>query len=421
MDLAEKGVKTLSQKVEKGVKTFGQKVEKDAKTLGQKVNTDKREIYSKSANFFDTLKIIAYSIDLVKGFAVSFVKIFTTSYIKCVTISDEAGEIAALVIASFILWLIIHILACRKCIEDKEKTETKNDKKGYEISLYGFSNFLMVGAILCYFIGDNLKNFYKIKEQSKSFKMASQILLIIGALGFRYVPIFKGYLYQYFNRDAEEKTKDSEEKTKDSKSNLPGKETIDEVQSFVDSDYKVTKQIVKKSIAQVPEADAIYTLFENIFNNCSNRQIVGTWAALLTIPAVLTPYVGLQLFTIASKIKINRCIPAWTTIFSVLLIILFMVSDNQKALNCLGGTKCVKINDMNELNALNVTCNTAHISDELFNSTSNQIVIGTECQANNIVRFVLNAIQVILVALLLLPILCGKSKKKEGKDKPTAT
>lgn len=158
-------------------------VKKGVKTLSKKVNTDKREIYSKSANFFDTLKIIAFSIDLVKGFVVSLIKIFTTSYIiKCVTISDEAREIAALVIASFILWLIVHILACRKCIEDKEKTETANDLKEYEIISYGFSNFLMVGAIMCYFVGDNLKNFYKIEERPKSFRIASQILLIVGAL-----------------------------------------------------------------------------------------------------------------------------------------------------------------------------------------------------------------------------------------------
>ena len=201
---------------------------------------------------------------------------------------------------------------------------------------------------------------------------------------------------------------------------MPSKETIDEAQKFVDSDFKITKQIVKRSIAQVPEADAIYTLFENIFNNCSNSQIAGSWAAILAIPAVLTPYVGIQLFTMAFKIKKNCHIPAWTTIISVLLIILFMLSDNQKALDCLGGIKCVRINDINELNALNVTCNTTHISDELFNSTSYEIVIGTKCQANNIVRVVLNAVQVILVILLSMPILCGKLKKKEDKDKPTA-
>ena len=387
-------------------------LEKGAKTVSEKVGTDKREIYSKSANFFDDLKIIAFIFDLAKGLAVSFIKIFTTSYIKCITISDEAREIVFLVLASFFLWLIIHILACRKCIEDKKKTETHNDKKGFEIASYGFSNFLMVGAIMCYFVGDNLRNFYKIEERPKSFRISSQILLIVGALGFRYVPIFKGYLYKYYNRVEKEKTEDS-------KSNLPSKETIDKTQSIVDSDYKITKKIVKKSIAQVPEADAVYTLFENIFTNCSNSQIAATWTATLAIPAVLIPYVGIQLFTMASKIKKNRCIPACTTIISVLLIISCLLSDNQKALNCIPGIKCIRINNMDELNALNITCNTTHISDDLFNSTSNEIVIETECKFNNIVRVILNAIQIFVGPLLLLLLCCAK--KKEDKDRSTTT
>ena len=253
----------------------------------------------------------------------------------------------------------------------------------------------MVSAIMCYFIGDNLRNFYKIKERPKDFRIASQILLIVGVLGFRYVPIFKGYLYKCYNRDVDPETVGQTAKS------IEG--CIKKTKDCIQSDNKLLKKIVRRSIVQVPEADAIYTLFENLFTNCSKGQLGATWTAIIGIPIILTPYVGIQLLTIASNMKNKH--KKWSssiimTFLSVTLVATFMLSDNQKALNCIGGIKCIKINDMNELNALNVTCNTTHISNDLFNGTSSEIVIGTKCEANNLFRVGLNLIQIVTMLIL---------------------
>uniref|UniRef100_A0A1X7TZQ3 Uncharacterized protein n=1 Tax=Amphimedon queenslandica TaxID=400682 RepID=A0A1X7TZQ3_AMPQE len=181
------------------------------------------------------------------------------------------------------------------------------------------------------------------------------------------------------------------------------------------------RNIIKRSIALVPEADAIYTLFENIFTKCSEVENAGAWAATIAIPAVLSPYVGMQTLSSLSKMK-SECKKILKTIVTVgitsSLLLLFAISDNQKVLNCLDITKCVRINDINELNALNATCNTTHIGDEFFNSTSNQIVIGTECSANNQARIGLQILEIILIMVwglffFAVEKLC-KDKKEES-------
>ena len=354
------------------------------------VGTDKREIYSKSVNFFDDLKIIVFIVDLLKGLIVSAIKASTTSYIKCININDETRELAALSVAAFILFVIIHIKAYCKCTEDKKRAPSHT--KSNEVYWYYFSNFLMVGAVLCYFLGDNLKNFYKIEETPKNFRIASQVLLIIGVLGFRYVPIFKGYLYKYYNKDVDPETTDDQ----------TSKCAEECIKSCIELD---DRNIIRRSIVLLPEADAIYSLFENIFTSCSEGQKIATLIATLAIPLVLTPFIGIQTLSILSNRK-SEC-KKWlktiiTTIITSLLLLSFMLSDNQMVLNCLGGIKCVRINNMNELNALNVTCNTTHISNDLFNRTSSEIVIGTECNANSITRIGLQTFEIILMTVWVL-------------------
>ena len=177
--------------------------------------------------------------------------------------------------------------------------------------------------------------------------------------------------------------------------------------------------IIRRSIALVPEADAIYTLFENIFTKCSEVQTAGTWTATLAIPAVLTPYIGAQTLSILSKIKSNS--KKWlktiiTMSITSFLLLLFTISDNQKVLNCLDITECVRINDINELNALNATCNTTHIGDDFFNSTTNKIVIGTECSANNQARIWLQIIEIILLTMLVIFLIAAEKICKDKKQ-----
>ena len=373
--------------------------------------TDKTEIYSKSVNFFDDLKIIAFVVDILKGCVISTIKVFTTSLIICINIDDEDREIAALTVAGVVLFVIIYGKAADKCFLDRKKTETPTDNKSCELFWYYLSNLLMGSAVICYFIGDNLRNFYKFEERPKSFRIASQILLIAGVLGFRYLPIFKGYVYKYYNKEVDSKT------TKDPKSI---ENCIVKMKDFAESNDKITKNIIRKCIALVPEADAIYTIFENIFTSCSESQLGATLTATLAIPIILTPYIWIQILAILSNVN-SKCrkwsITIIMTLVSFFLVLSFTLSDNQKVLNCLGVTKCTRINDMNELNTLNVTCNTTYIGDDLFNRRSSEIVIGTECPNNNYTRMGLNLFQLVTVLILgIVAFACSRAvKKDEGK------
>ena len=197
----------------------------------------------------------------------------------------------------------------------------------------------MVIAIICYFIGDNLAVFAKINKNSNTFRMLSQILLTAGVLGFRYLPIFKGYIYKYYNRDVDPKTIDK--KTKESingcinntkacidKTNeciYESKGWINKLTDCYGLDERLIKDVTRRSVALVPEADAIYSLLENIFTNCSQRQEIVTWIATLAIPFALTPYICIQLFTVTSKTEKKCCLPFSLTMLSFVMVTSFIL------------------------------------------------------------------------------------------------
>ena len=282
---------------------------------------ERKNVYKQSLKHFNDMRIAAYALDIIRGILIEFGKLFSNE-IQSIELGAFISTTIALMI---VLAVLLFIRSCKDYSRENECT--------LSVNCYLFANFLMLVATMSYFTGDNLTDLYDTDtdiNDAENFRIASQILLITGIAGFRLLPQFKENMYKCLEEDDENALDDSI-KENDKKED---KESIKET--------NVVQAYFNKNVALLPEIDAWYMAFINIFSTCSGTVTGAMWTAYgLAI-------IGTGAFLIAEISgdiqSLMKCNKAIIIIFGVIMFVatgLFLVSDNEMLLDCT--IKCDKV------------------------------------------------------------------------------
>ena len=297
----------------------------------------------KSMALFNSMMCAALFCDLFRAVIVHVSLLFEGAFNHWNTI-----EIVAITLSATLLAVITIIMVlwgscyrwCKECDSDFDKN--------FEATCHIFLDATMTLSIWFYFIGDNLTGFYNTRtEDAEGYREASQIILLMGLVGFFVVPRLKEVIHQEYDEREEEK---------------------DEV-----PDRMIFRKFVIQSIAMVVEIDAIYTIFTNLNVECSTAQKVMPWLLYVVLLIGLVPYLLYKIVqtiddmtSFGYKVKIFL-----TAIMFGFLFAFFILSDNNQPLDCSGAVKCT--------------------IDAYSNST---VIPGPHCTSNSRLRLVLTGLSI---------------------------
>ena len=277
---------------------------------------ERKDIYKKSLKHFDDMRIAAYALDLIRGFIIEVGKF---AIAKEKTEKRQKLELGALISTTVVLFIVVMSLLFKQAYDDYKK---QKECEG-STCCYSCANFLMVLAIMSYFIGDNLTDLYD-TGTDKDFRITSQILLITGLAGFKLLPQFKENMYKCFKEEDENALDDGIKENDKEEDKKSIKET------------NVVQSYTKRSVALLPEIDAWYTAFLNLFSTCSGAAIGATWTAYGLALIGVAVFLIVKICGDIRSIK-KCCNRAMIITFGVIMLIatgLFLVSDNEMLLDC---------------------------------------------------------------------------------------
>lgn len=252
--------------------------------------------YKKTLKHFNGMRIIALLCDIVRGIISGIVK-FTTK--------DESTSKTARIIL-FVILTVLLFSTCTIFIIVMLIRDYKCEGRKCKLIWYAQVNFSMVMATISYFVGDNLA------EIDEKWRIASEILLIVGLTGFRFIPKFKEALCKYY----EEKEEEDEE------------DACKEVETFA-----------IRNLALVPEIDGWYTAITNIVQECKANPILNSmlWmifgSAVVQIGSIAIAYAAASIKR--TDDKVSQC---WIRLLAANLIVLtiaFLIGDNVLPLGCI--------------------------------------------------------------------------------------
>ena len=360
---------------------------------------DKDGVYTKSTPFFNDMRIAAFICDLLKGIAVEITLLLmgndTPEY------SQLLIEVIALIICSGVLVIItisqMIYKSCCVCEKNNHGCDCKTCQTSQGCCL-NLVSFLMLIATWSYFVGDNLTNFYNYESQNKDFRRASQVLLLVGLTGYRFIPKFQEFVYKCNGIKIKEEDED---------------EWLD---------VKKVKKLVKETAVLVPEIDAWFTVLTNITVTCSTGGRALSWTVYGLTLVALFVYIIAQATSLkvdTSKLKTVGLVFA-AVVLGVGLVAAFLLGDNAQPFDCT--ITCIPMSDIDRVN---VTCTSSLESPyDILKGTfrvNSTVVLGPHCYDNSKARAISLGISVICSIIPVIYIVCirihGWCNKSEKKNK----
>ena len=188
-------------------------------------------VYAKTMKLYNEMKIAVFTFILLKIFMVQFSLVFVNE--------EEYIDLWNTIETFFVSFFgsVLVIVTFGLFLYETYK-QTKVEKETNVAIVATVADFLMLLANYCYFIGDNITNFYTIQSKNASrYRYVSQYLLVIGLAGFFFVPRLKKTVQKYYTKN------DNEDMVK--------------VQNFTSN-----------AIAMILEIDAFYTILTNTELEC---------------------------------------------------------------------------------------------------------------------------------------------------------
>lgn len=358
---------------------------------------DKDGVYTKSTPFFNDMRITAFICDLLKGIVVEIILLVMGNDTpgNSQRLIEFIALIVSLVLLIFITLAQLIYESCCVCKKDNCDYDCKTWQTSQGCCL-NLASSLMLIATWSYFVGDNLTNFYNYESQNKDFRRASQVLLLIGLTGYRYIPKFQEFVYKCNGIKIKEEDED---------------EWLD---------VKKVKKLVKETAVLVPEIDAWFTVITNITVTCSTGGRALSWTVYgLTIVALFV-YIVAQAASLkadTSKLKMVGLVFS-AVVLGVGLVAAFLLGNNAQPFDCT--ITCIPMTDMDRVN---VTC-TSNLESpispydtfkEIFNENST-VVLGPDCYDNSKARVISLGISAICFIIPVIYIVCirwcNKSEKR---------
>lgn len=293
---------------------------------------------------FNNMMCAALFCDLFRAVIVHVSLLFEGAFNHWNTIEIVAITLSAILLAVMTIIMVSWGSFYRWC---KECDFTSGS---IEIICHNSLDTTMMLSIWFYFIGDNLTGFYNTRtEDAENYREASQILLLMGLVGFFVVPRLKEVVHQEYDYDYKEKDKDK----------VP--------------DRMIFRKFVIQSIAMVVEMDAVYTIFTNLNVECSTAQKVMPWLLYVVLLIILVLYL-LYKIVITTDDMTSFGHPVKVLLIAIMfgfLFAFFILSDNNQPLDCSGAVKCT--------------------IDAYSNSTTTP---GPHCTSNSRLRLVLTGLSI---------------------------
>ena len=275
-------------------------------------------VYARTMKLYNEMKIAVFTLSLLKIIIVQLSLLFVKeeesidrwNNIEIVAVSLSGSLLGIVTIGLFLYGIYKQIR------ENSPAAMVSNT----------VADFLMLLANWCYFVGDNITNFYNIQSENASkYRYASQLLLVMGLTGFVFVPRFKKVVQKHFHDD---NAKDDETEWRD----------LAKSQNFINN-----------VIGLILETDALYTILTNIVLECNKAQNIMPWFIYTVILISLTVYLTFQAKRVIAQMKsIDDKIKAGFVTASVVIVAaLYLLMDNNKPLNCSGAIKCTISNTSN--------------------------------------------------------------------------
>ena len=303
----------------------------------------------KSMALFNNMMCAAMFCDLFRAVIVHVSLLFEGAFNHWNTIEIVAITLSTILLAVMTIIMVLWGSCGRWCKE----CDSDDFEKNSETTCHIFLDATMTLSIWFYFIADNLTGFYNTRtEDAEDYREASQIILLMGLVGFFVVPRLKEVVHQKYD-------KREEEKDKSGKNKVP--------------DRMVFRKFVIQSIAMVVEMDAVYTIFTNLNVECSTAQKVMPWLLYVVLLIGLIPYLLYKILqTIDDMTSFGHPVKVLlTAIMFGFLFAFFILADNNQPLDCSGAVKCT--------------------IDAYSNST---VIPGPHCTSNSRLRLVLTGLSI---------------------------
>ena len=330
------------------------------------------------------MRIAAFICDLLKGIVVE---------VTLLVMGKDATEDSQLLIEGItmtIFSVLLVIITISQLIFESccvcEKNNRDCDCKTWQTSqgrCLNLVSFLMLIATWSYFVGDNLTNFYNYESQDENFRRVSQVLLLIGLTGYRFIPKFQKFVY---------------------KCNGIKKKKEDEDEWL---DVKKVKMVALETAILVPEIDAWFTVLTNITVTCSTGGRALSWIEYgLTMVALLVYIVAMaaSLKVDTSKRKTVGLMFA-AVVLGIGTVAAFILGDNAQPFDCT--IPCIPMTDIDRVN---VTCTSSlespyNILKGMFCANST-VVLGPDCYENSKARVISLGVTAFCSILPVIYIVC---------------
>ena len=322
------------------------------------------------------MRIAAFICDLLKGIVVEVTLLIMGK--DATEDSQLLIEIITMTIFSVLLVIItisqMIYASCRVRKKDNRRCDCKTEFVGSSLMLF---------ATWSYFAGDNLTNFYNYESQDENFRRVSQVLLLIGLTGYRFIPKFQKFVY---------------------KCNGIKKKKEDEDEWL---DVKKVKMVALETAILVPEIDAWFTVLTNITVTCSTGGRALSWIEYgLTIVALLVYIVAMaaSLKVDTSKLK-TVGLKFAAVVLGIGTVAAFILGDNAQPFDCT--IPCIPMTDIDRVN---VTCTSNlespyNILKGMFCANST-VVLGPDCYENSKARVISLGVTAFCSILPVIYIVC---------------
>ena len=279
-------------------------------------------------------------------------------------------------------------------VMSRQDTKKAKTTPGCCASIY--SNFLMMIATWCYYTGDNIAYLYDSSNpETEVYRVVSQILLLYGLMGFRFIPLFKinstkccsrcGSEVKGVNCNscnccvdcAGEITEKAKELHKKGKKWCTKSCSVDCIKKF-----KSMRKFATKPLTLAPEIDGWYTILSNITVKCTTSEYVGLWVAYTLVMIAIAAYLLASIPY--KKGKKCECLCGCGSLYAVIVLVIigcYLIADNEMPLNCVKSVECLPIDTMT-------------------------YDFGPNCDKNNLVRLILSGIAV-FIAIICISIFFG--------------
>ena len=303
-------------------------------------------VYARTMKLYNEMKVAVFTLSLFKIIIVQLALLFVNeeksidhwNTIKIVAVSLTGSLLGIVTICLFLYG------TCKPLCKEEDICT----KGTFSIAV---ADFLMLLVNWCYFVGDNITDFYNIQSNNASkYRYASQYLLVIGLAGFVFVPRFKKVVQKHFC--------DTEDD--------------DDIE-----DLAKAQNFTSNVIAIILEIDAFYTILTNTVLECNTAESIMPWCMYTVITIILIIYLILQakrviaqMKNIDDKIKVRSITP-----LIMIVAALFLLMDNNKPLNCSGAIKCTIL------------------STPISNTTN---IPGPHCSHNNTTRLIMTMLTTLI-------------------------